>query len=383
MASQNGSGSESKGADLASVTEYHSDQDQKDHHQLATLGKKGVLKRTFHFISILGFSCTVLVTWEGATILFAQGLTNGGPIGTIISFIFVWFGNLSVFAALSELVSMAPTSGGQYHWVSMLAPKWASKILSYVTGWLTIGGWLGSMAAGCFLTGTMLQGIINLTHPSYVGTGWQGSLFMFLAALISTFVNSMANTLLPKFEALALVVHVAGFFAILIPVVYLAPHNDTAFVFETFSNLGQFPTDGLAFFLGMMGNVVAFVGADAAFHMCEEVQNPSVVVPQSIMAAVIINGAVGLAMMIAMLYCINDIEKTLATTTGFPFMEIFRNATGSRAAAAGMTVVMIVMAMTATIGIHASVSRIVWAFSRDKALPGWKAWSKVSLEDAS
>lgn len=29
------------------------------------LGKKPVLKRDFGFMQILGFSCTVLVTWEG------------------------------------------------------------------------------------------------------------------------------------------------------------------------------------------------------------------------------------------------------------------------------------------------------------------------------
>lgn len=73
-------------------------------------------------MSILGFSCTVLITWEGAMVLFLIGLQNGGPAGIIYSFLVVWIGNLSVFATLSELVSMAPTSGGQYHWVSNPRP---------------------------------------------------------------------------------------------------------------------------------------------------------------------------------------------------------------------------------------------------------------------
>lgn len=114
--------------------------------------------------------------------------------------------------------------------------------------------------------------------------------------------------------------------------------------------------------------------------MCEEVENPSVVVPQSIMTAIIINGTAGLAMTIAMLFCLGDIDKTTGTPTGFPFMEIFRNATGSRASATGMTVVIVVMALSATIGIHASVSRVYWAFSRDRGFPGWRALSKVSSE---
>lgn len=37
----------------------------RDDRDLMRLGKKPVLKRNFGFMQILGFSCTVLVTWEG------------------------------------------------------------------------------------------------------------------------------------------------------------------------------------------------------------------------------------------------------------------------------------------------------------------------------
>lgn len=85
-------------------------------------------------MSILGFSCTVLVTWEGSLILFLYGFENGGPSGVIYGFLLVWLGTLSCFATLSELTSMAPTSGGQYHWVSMLAPSNVRQFASYITG---------------------------------------------------------------------------------------------------------------------------------------------------------------------------------------------------------------------------------------------------------
>ena len=38
----------------------------RDDIALARLGKKPVLKRNFGFLTILGFSCTVLITWEGS-----------------------------------------------------------------------------------------------------------------------------------------------------------------------------------------------------------------------------------------------------------------------------------------------------------------------------
>lgn len=84
--------------------------DERDREDLARLGKKQVLKRNFGFLSMLGFSCTMLITWEGLLILFVQGLTNGGPAGLIYGFILAWIGTLAVFLTLAEMASMAPTS---------------------------------------------------------------------------------------------------------------------------------------------------------------------------------------------------------------------------------------------------------------------------------
>lgn len=38
----------------------------RDDAALTRLGKKPVLKRNFGFMTILGFSCTILITWEGS-----------------------------------------------------------------------------------------------------------------------------------------------------------------------------------------------------------------------------------------------------------------------------------------------------------------------------
>lgn len=35
---------------------------------LARLGKKAVLKRNFGFFTVLGLSCTLLITWEGSLV---------------------------------------------------------------------------------------------------------------------------------------------------------------------------------------------------------------------------------------------------------------------------------------------------------------------------
>ncbi|KAG8161212.1 hypothetical protein KVR01_009476 [Diaporthe batatas] len=353
-----------------------------DDAALVRLGKKPVLKRNFGFMTILGFSCTVLITWEGSLVTFLQGLQNGGPSGIIYGFIVVWAGTLSVFATLSELVSMAPTSGGQYHWVSMLAPPGARKFLGYLTGWLALTGWQALVASGGFLTGTMIQGLILLTHPGYAGVmqNWHGTLLFWAVILFGYSVNSAIGKLLAKFEGLVLVVHLLGFLGILLPLALLSEHGDSAAVFNNFYNLGDWQTQGLSFCIGILGNVFAFLGADGAIHMAEEIRNAPLVIPRSLLAGLMINGTLGFAMLIVTLYCVaaSDIEAALMENPAYPFMAIFRNAVGSTAGAAVMSSVVVAMAFSATTGCIASTSRLYWAFARDRGLPGSKFLARTS-----
>lgn len=361
-------------AKIEPVSETREDLDRA---QLARLGKKSVLKRNFRFLTILGFSCAILVTWEGMFMNFAPGLSNGGPAGIIYGFLFVWSGTICVFSCLCELVSIAPTSGGQYHWVAMLAPRSCSKFLSYITGWLTIAGWQGTCAAGGFLTGTMIQGIIVFMKPEYDAKTWQGTLMVWFCVLIAVFINTVVSSLLPKIEGMILILHIVGFFAVLITLVTFGASASAEDVFQTFRNEGMWPTQGLSWFVGLLGCVFSFVGVDSSFHMCEEVQNPSVAVPRSIMTSVFINGCMGFAMTIALLYSATNIDEAIASPTGYPYMEILYQATNSRGGVCAIASLIIVMTLSAIVGVIAATSRMFWAFARDKGLPFSATLSKV------
>ncbi|CAM1509634.1 Fc.00g033730.m01.CDS01 [Cosmosporella sp. VM-42] len=351
-----------------------------DNDQLARLGKKQVLKRNFGFMSILGFSCTILITWEAVTVLFAQGLNNGGTAGVIYSFLIVWAGNISVFSTMCELASMAPTSGGQYHWVAMMAPRSCAKFLSYITGMLTVGGWQGSVASSALLTGNMILGLTSLNNDNFQPKLWQGTLLFWAIFLFAVFINTLASSALPKFEGLILILHVLGFFAILIPLVTLGSHGNAKEIFSTFINNGGWSSQGLSFMVGMMGNVFAFVGTDAAFHMSEETVNPSVVVPRSILLSLLINGICGFAMIIAMVFCMGNFDDAINSgpgMLGFPHMYIFKQATNSTAGATVMATIIMILGACATVGMLASTSRVFWSFARDRGLPFWRTLSKV------
>jgi choline transport protein len=134
-------------------------------------------------------------------------------------------------------------------------------------GWLTVVGWQATFATACFLTGTIIQGLIILTQPSYVPQPWHSTLLYWVILFFCLAINVIGGSLLPKFEGLILVLHIVGFFAILIPLTYLSDHPTAKEVFGTWINDGGWPTQGLSFFVGLIGAVFSFAGGDAAVHV--------------------------------------------------------------------------------------------------------------------
>lgn len=114
-------------------------------------------------------------------------------------------------------------------------------------------------------------------------------------------------------------------------------------------------------------------------QVSEEVKNARVVVPRSIMLSVLINGCLGFAMNIALLFCLGNLQEALKSPTGYPFMYIFAQGTGSIGGAATMISIIIVVAISSDTGMLAAASRQFWSFSRDRGVPGWRLWSRVHI----
>ena len=114
--------------------------------------------------------------------------------------------------------------------------------------------------------------------------------------------------------------------------------------------------------------------------MSEEIQRASVVVPQALMLSLLINGILGFAMMLALMFCIGDIEAALNAelTLGYPFLEIFLQAVQSVAGTCLMTSLVIFIGICSTVGDFAASSRMLWSFARDRGTPFSKTLAKVS-----
>ena len=207
-------------------------------------------------------------TWEGTFTGSTFGLINGGFAGIIWTYVGTVLFFTTAIASMAEMASMAPTSGGQYHWVSEFAPAKAQKILSYTVGWLCVLGWQTGIASTAFLAGTITQGLLVLNYPSYDYQRWHGTLLVIAVSLFSLLFNILLGRRLALAETITLFLYIFGFIAILVTLWTLVPksnvYNTSSAVFTQFTDGGGWGNTGLSCLIGMLSSVFAFLGMSEA-----------------------------------------------------------------------------------------------------------------------
>jgi choline transport protein len=91
----------------------------------------------------------------------------------------------------------------------------------------------------------------------------------------------------------------------------------------------------------------------------------------------IVNGLLGFAMMLTVLFCIGDLTTVLGTDTAFPFIQIFEDSVGNIAGATAMVAVVLALTWACAIGITTTASRMTWSFARDRGTPFSSTLMKV------
>jgi choline transport protein len=284
-----------------------------------------------------------------------------------------WVGFMFINISLAEMGSMAPTVGGQYHWVSEFAPRKYQKLLSYLMGWMCVLGWQGSCATLAYLCGTQIQSLITLNNPEYVAKAWHGSLLTIAVAAYGVVFNTWLAKKLPLVEGIVLIIHVLGFFAILVPLWVLSPRLDAHTVFTNFNNGGGWNNQATSFIAGLTAGIGPLLGADASVHMAEELQDAARAVPRSMVWTTVLNGILGWVMIITLCFCVTSYD-VLDSPLG-AYIQVFYNATGSKGATTAMASVVILMVGFGNLTMIATASRQLFAFARDDGVPfsGWFA----------
>jgi choline transport protein len=302
-----------------------------DDEQLAALGHKAELKRNFSPLAMLGLAFAILNSWTALSASLNLALPSGGPTSVIWGLVTAGICNMALAVSLAEFLSAYPTAGGQYHWVAVISWKSLVPLLSWVTGWINVAGWIALVASGGLLGSQLIIGIITFMSPTYVFHPWHQFLIYIGYHLVAFLINCFMTATLPLVTQTAFIWSITGFVVISITVLACASptYSSGDFVFREFINETGWP-DGIAWLLGLLQAGLGLTGFDGVAHMVEEIPNASVEGPKIMIACVGIGIFTGFIFLTVLLLVAGNVDEVLQSPSG-PLMQIFFNATNSKA----------------------------------------------------
>ena len=305
--------------------------DITDDELLASMGHKAELKRNFSPLAMLGLAFAILNSWTALSASLSLALPSGGPTSVIWGLITAGVCNMALAVSLAEFLSAYPTAGGQYHWVAVISWESWVPILSWITGWINVAGWIALVASGGLLGSQLIVGVITLMKPTYETHPWHQFLIYTGYNLVAFVINAFMMSSLPLVTKTAFIWSITGFVVISITVLACAsPNYSTGYiVFREFINETGWP-DGIAWMLGLLQAGLGLTGFDAVAHMVEEIPNAAVEGPKIMIACVAIGVGTGFIFLMVLLLVAGNLHDVISSPAG-PLLQIFFNATESKA----------------------------------------------------
>jgi amino acid transporter len=137
---------------------------------------------------------------------------------------------------------------------------------------------------------------------------------------------------------------------------------------------------GSSFYVALIGLLLAqytLTGFDASAHMTEETRNAAVAGPRGIVTSIVVSIVAGWVLLIGLTFAIQSYDSATGTATAVPPAQIFIDAVGQTG---GKLLLLIAIGAQLFCGM-ASVtanSRMIYAFSRDGALPASAFWHRIN-----
>ncbi|KAM3330960.1 hypothetical protein ACQJBY_027207 [Aegilops geniculata] len=364
--------------------------------RLRELGYKQELKRDLSLLSNFAFSFTIISVLTGVTTLYNTGLNFGGPATMTFGWFVAGAFTMTVGLSMAEICSSFPTSGGLYYWSARLSGNRWSPFASWITGWFNIVGQWAVTTSVDFSLAQLIQVIILLSTGGNNGGGYLASKYVVIAfhaaiLLSHALINSLPISWLSFFGQFAAAWNMLGVFVLMIAVPAVATERASAkFVFTHFNtdNSAGIHSNLYIFVLGLLMSQYTLTGYDASAHMTEETKNADKNGPIGIISAIGISIVVGWGYILGITFAVKDIPYLLSPDNeagGYAIAEVFYLAFKSRygSGVGGIVCLGIVAVAIYFCGMSSvtSNSRMVYAFSRDGAMPLSPVWHKVNKHE--
>ncbi|SNR24758.1 amino acid permease [Blastococcus mobilis] len=348
-----------------------------DTHRLHQLGYAQELARHMSGFSNFAVSFTIISILSGCLTLYGFGLNTGGPAVIVWGWPLVGLMTLFVALAMAEVCSSFPTAGGLYYWAAKLAKR-NSAAWSWFTGWFNFLGQVAVTAGIDFGAAFFLNAFLDLQF-GFDTRPWHTILLFGIILLVHGLLNQFGVRVVALLNDISVWWHVVGV-AVIVGVLAFVPddHQSASFVFTEFVNNTGWQSSLYVALIGLLLAQYTLTGYDASAHMTEETRSASVAGPRGIVMSVVVSVIAGWVLLIGLTFAIQSYDNALAAPdTGVPPAQIFIDAVG---VTGGKLLLLIAIGAQLFCGM-ASVtanSRMIFAFSRDGALPGSSFWHRIN-----
>ncbi len=346
--------------------------------QLHALGYAQELRRRMGGFSNFAVSFTIISVLSGCLTLFYFGMTYGGPVVLIWGWIIVGIMTTIVGLGMAEIASAYPTAGGLYYWAAKLAPQ-NPGVWSWFTGWFNLLGQVAITAGIDFGFATFFTVFLNLTLNYPDTAGWV--LVIYAGILI---LHGVLNTFGVRIVALLSDIsawwHVLGVTVIAVVLFVIPSHHASAsFIFTQFENKSTLGVPIYVFMVGLLMAQYTFTGYDASAHMSEETHNADLAAPRGIVSSIVISLVAGFVLILAITSVIpQDPATYTALAANYAAPVAIWTAALSRVGAELLLLIAVVAQAFCGMASVTANSRMLYAFSRDGAVPGHKYWHHIN-----
>jgi amino acid permease (GABA permease) len=351
------------------------DADQKRLHEL---GYAQELRRRMSGFSNFAVSFTIISILSGCLTLYGFGMLTGGPAVIVWGWPFVGIMTLFVGLSMAEVCSSFPTAGGLYYWAAKLAPAKTGPAWSWFTGWFNFLGQVAVTAGidfgAAFFVHALLSLVFNLSTAH-----WVTIVIYAIILFVHGMLNQFGIRLVALLNDISVWWHILGVL-IIVGVLAFAPshHQSASFVFGHFYNGTGLSVP--AFYIVLIGLLLAqytFTGYDASAHMTEETRDAATAGPRGIVMSIVVSLIAGWVLLIGVTFAIQNYAGEVGSATGVPPAQIFLDAIGKTGAELLLLIVCVAQLFCGMSSVTAN-SRMIYAFSRDGALPFSDFWHRVN-----
>ena len=345
-----------------------------DERRLAELGYKQELDRKMSGFANFAMSFTIISILSGALTLYGTGINYGGPAQQAWGWPIVSLFVIIVALSMAELASAYPTAGGLYWWASRLGgPVWG-----WFTGWFNLIGQVAITAGIDYGAATFTTALLNLVF-NYNNDNHH-IIYVYIAILaLHAFLNIRSVKLVAQLNDISAYWHVVGVAVIaLVLIVFPDHHNSVSFVFtDTLNNSGL---SGIGIFfiflLGFLQAQYTYTGYDASAHLSEETHEASRSAAKGVVNSVLVSAIAGYVLVLAFTFSITNLRE-VADAGAFAAIQVLDQAL-SKTGAELLLAIAVGGQLFCGMSAVTSASRMLFAFSRDRAVPGSRTWSKLN-----